>query len=108
MTVHCTGALEQLPRVVDLAAYRIIQEALTNVIRHAQATQVTLTVAVDAQALRLQMVDNGTAAAVANLQGNGIAGMTERARLLGGALTAQPQAGGGFVVVAHLPLEDTP
>ena len=108
MTVHCTGALEQLPRVVDLAAYRIIQEALTNVIRHAQATQVTLTVAVDAQALRLQMVDNGTAAAVANLQGNGIAGMTERARLLGGALTAQPQAGGGFVVVVHLPLEDTP
>ena len=107
LTVNCTGALEKLPRLVDMAAYRIVQEALTNVIRHAQATQVTLTIGVDAQAVRLQIVDNGTAPAHANPQGNGIAGMAERARLLGGTLTAQPQTGGGFVVTAHLPLEDT-
>jgi len=106
LTVNMNGVLEQLPRVVDLTAYRIIQEALTNVIRHAQATAVTLTIAVDVQALHLQVVDNGTAPTVTNPQGNGIAGMTERARLLGGVLTARPQAGGGFVVNACLPLEE--
>lgn len=106
ITVHCTGAVETLPRMVDLAAYRIIQEALTNVIRHAQATQVTLTICVDAQAVQLQVVDDGVAPAATNPHGNGIAGMTERARLLGGTLTAHAQAGGGFVVTALLPLED--
>ncbi|MCB0190296.1 MAG: hypothetical protein KDE31_38750, partial [Caldilineaceae bacterium] len=86
----------------------IIQEALTNVIRHAQATTVTLTIAAERQTLRLQVSDNGVASAAANLQGNGIIGMTERARLLGGALRAQPQPGGGFMVDAVLPLEDAP
>jgi len=108
MTVNTNGMLEQLPRLVDMAAYRIIQEALTNVIRHAQATEVILTIAVDAQAVRLQMMDNGAAPVATHPPGNGIAGMTERARLLGGTLTAQPRTGGGFVVTARLPLEDTP
>lgn len=106
--VNCTGDLERAPATVATAAYRIIQEALTNVIRHAQATTVTLTIAAERQTLRLQVSDNGVASAAANLQGNGIVGMTERARLLGGALRAQPQPGGGFMVDAVLPLEDAP
>lgn len=106
VTVHCTGDLAQLPVVVDMAAYRIVQEAVTNVIRHAQATALTLSIQVDQRMLQLQIVDNGAAPVAAQPQGNGIAGMTERARLLGGTLTAQPQRGGGFAVQVCLPLEE--
>lgn len=101
-----TGAIDRLPDAVDATAYRIIQEALTNVLRHAGATRVALHIAVDAEALRLQIADNGSAGSGAPTWGNGIAGMTERARLLGGTLTAQPQPAGGFVVRATLPLEE--
>lgn len=109
--VQRTGELRELPAAVDGAGYRIIQEALTNVIRHAGATQVTITVTVDvddAGELRLQVRDNGggSLGASAVTPGSGIAGMAERARLLGGALTAQPLLSGGFQVEAWLPLKD--
>ena len=93
--------------MVDAAAYRIVQEALTNIIRHAGATQVSLAIGIDAQTLRLRIADNGTAATGAITPGSGIAGMIERARLLGGTLAAQTRASGGFEVVATLPLIDT-
>lgn len=99
------GDLRQLPATVDTAAYRIIQEALTNVIRHAQATWVVLTVTAAEQTLQVQISDNGSTALSPVIPGSGIVGMTERARLLGGTLTAQPQPQGGFVVQATLPLE---
>ena len=92
---------------METAAYRIVQEALTNVIRHANATAVTIALVLDGQALRLQILDNGTAPAAPITAGSGIIGMTERARLLGGMLIAQAQPGGGFVVNATLPLEET-
>ncbi len=100
------GDLSGLPAAVDAAAYRIVQEALTNVLRHAAATQVELAIAVDGSALRLLVRDNGRGGRGAAPVGNGIAGMTERARLLGGTLRARPHPSGGFEVRATLPLEE--
>jgi signal transduction histidine kinase len=105
--VQIDGQLGDLPATVDAAAYRIIQEALTNVMRHAAATQVCLTIEVEPQTLRLRIADNGRAVRGATTPGSGIAGMSERARLLGGTLTARPCSLGGFEVIALLPLEDT-
>ncbi len=107
LDVQIDGDVGDLPATVDAAAYRIVQEALTNIMRHAAATQVLLTIEVDAQTLRLEITDNGRAARGAITPGSGIAGMTERARLLGGTLTAQPRPAGGFDVIAILPLKDT-
>jgi signal transduction histidine kinase len=104
--VQIDGDVGDLPATVDVAAYRIVQEALTNIIRHATATQVWLTIAVDAQALRLRIADNGRGGGGASAPGSGIAGMTERARLLGGTLTAQARPSCGFEVATTLPLKD--
>lgn len=101
-----TGAFQALPATVSTAAYRIIQEALTNVIRHAGATQVTITLERDAHALHLQVVDNGKSGAVPLTLGSGLTGMRERVQLLGGSLSAQPHLAGGFAVCATLPVEE--
>ncbi len=99
------GALADLPAVVDMAAYRIVQESLTNVIRHAEASQVLLRIVVDADTLRLHIADNGRANGDV-IAGIGIGGMGERARLLGGTLTAKARPSGGFEVAALLPFKD--
>jgi signal transduction histidine kinase len=105
--VETKGDVGDLPATVDAAAYRIVQEGLTNVMRHAAATQVSLAVELDGRMLRLCIADNGTTARGAITPGSGIVGMTERARLLGGTLTAQPREHGGFAVLATFPLKDT-
>lgn len=105
--VETKGDVGDLPATVDAAAYRIIQEGLTNVMRHAAATQVSLAIELDGRTLRLCIADNGTTARGAITPGSGIVGMTERARLLGGTLTAQPREHGGFAVLATFPLKDT-
>jgi signal transduction histidine kinase len=108
LDVQIDGDVGDLPATVDAAAYRIVQEALTNILRHAAAPQAWLIIEADPQALRLRIADNGRATRGAITPGSGIAGMTERARLLGGTLTAQPRPEGGFEVVATLPVKDTP
>jgi signal transduction histidine kinase len=101
-----------LPERVDTTAYRILQEALTNVLRHAGATQARVRVAVEDGSLLVEVTDAGAAHAATVTtdgparQGNGIAGMRERAQALGGRLAAGPLPSGGFTVVAHLPLRD--
>lgn len=94
---------DALSRSVDAAAFRIVQESLTNVLRHAHAQKVRVTArAVDGM-LSLQITDDGGAAAPAESgAGAGIRGMRERAELLGGSLEAHP-APGGFVVEARIP-----
>lgn len=106
VTVTQTGALDALPATVATAAYRIVQEALTNVIRHANATEVIIAIQAADQALHLQVRDNGESAPIMVVPGSGIIGMTERARLLGGALSTKRQPSGGFVVSAMLPSEE--
>jgi signal transduction histidine kinase len=90
-----------LPEAVELAAYRIVQEALTNVTRHASARTVTVRVAHDDGAT-VEVIDDGVGGTAP--VGNGIIGMRERAAALGGTVETGPRTGGGFRVVAHLPV----
>jgi signal transduction histidine kinase len=95
-----------VPAAVQQAAYRIVQEALTNITRHARATRVEVIVAEEHGALRVSVADDGVGAEAAPGQGGrGLLGMRERAELLGGSFRAGPRAGGGFAVSAELPLE---
>lgn len=105
--VQIEGDIGGLPAAVDAAAYRIIQEALTNTIRHAAATRVELAIEVDSNTLRLRIADNGAARGELTW-GSGIAGMNERARLLGGSLSVQTRPSGGVEVTAALPLKEAP
>ncbi|MFI6768073.1 sensor histidine kinase [Streptomyces sp. NPDC050355] len=111
MTVHVRreGATDGLPAAVDLAAYRIVQEALTNALRHATgADEVSVRVTAEEECVRVTVVDNGLTgrgSSAAARAGRGLVGMKERARLLGGSLRAGPLPGGGFEVAAQLPVE---
>ncbi|MGA5196370.1 sensor histidine kinase [Streptomyces exfoliatus] len=98
-----TGTPVPLPPPVDLAAYRIVQESLTNVTRHAGARTVRVTLDWGADAVRLRIEDDGGGAPEGRPLGSGVRGMAERARALGGELTAQNGDGGGFLVDARLP-----
>ena len=100
--------VEQLSPAIDAAAYRITQEALTNAIRHSHATRVRVHLRLDGPTLRLEIADNGRGAEAVARGGHGIAGMTERARLLGGSLDVRSDPGDGFAVVAALPARLTP
>ncbi|HEY3682023.1 MAG TPA: sensor histidine kinase [Streptosporangiaceae bacterium] len=102
------GRARPLPPGADLAAFRIVQEALTNVVRHAGAEHVSVTIGYHPGELTVEVTDDGTGSAAAAEPGNGIIGMRERAATLGGELTAGPRPGGGFRVHARLPVRDTP
>jgi signal transduction histidine kinase len=95
-----------VPAGVSLSAYRIVQEALTNVIRHAGPARCEVTVTARDGAVRIEVVDDGTglpAQAPCHHPGHGLAGMRERAVVCGGELTAGPRSGSGFEVKARLP-----
>ncbi|HWN28307.1 MAG TPA: sensor histidine kinase [Actinomycetospora sp.] len=100
------GDRPALPVPVDLAAYRILREALTNVIRHAGAHTVWLAVKHQPPRLTLRVRDDGTAPPASDGWGQGIDGMRERARALAGSLTAGPHPEGGFEVCAELPVPE--
>jgi signal transduction histidine kinase len=91
----------QLSAAVELAAFRIVQEALTNVTRHAHAQHVTVRVAYD-DGVDVEVLDDGVGGSPD--AGNGILGMRERASAVGGFVDAGPRRGGGFRVAAHLPV----
>lgn len=107
--VDVRGDVRDLPTGVDLAAYRIIQEALTNVIRHARATRAQVAVTYGNDEIVVEVADDGvgTPPGARPGGGNGIAGMRERAAALGGSFEVGGAAGGGFRVVARLPLSGT-
>ncbi|TQS15298.1 sensor histidine kinase [Microbispora hainanensis] len=110
VTLEVTGQERPLPAGIDRAGYRIVQESLTNVSRHAPGSRVTVRVAYAPEELTVVIEDDGagTARAEAGLgSGNGIPGMRERAAALGGSLAAGPRPGGGFRVEARLPLPPT-
>jgi signal transduction histidine kinase len=104
------GEPRPLPALVDLTAYRIVQESLTNVGRHAGAASATVTIRYEPAAVVVEVDDDGrgpAAAAVDQQPGYGLAGMAERSAALGGSLEAGPRPGGGFRVTARLPLAGT-
>lgn len=94
-----------VPTAVDHAAYRIVQESLTNAVRHAGAARVTVSLRRTAAGLEIAVADDGLGARGGSGAGAGIVGMRERAALLGGEVVAGPQPGGGWRVSAELPLE---
>ncbi|GAB2649810.1 sensor histidine kinase [Kribbella swartbergensis] len=98
------GEPRPLPTGLDRAAFRIIQESLTNVVRHAKATAATVRIQYGEQALVLQVDDNGRSLTGPPKEGNGIIGMRERATALGGTLTATRTPTGGLRITAQLPL----
>ena len=108
MTADLTvaGEARGVPSTVDLAAYRIVQESLTNVVRHARASHVDVTVKYQNDAITVRVVDNGIGPMPGPDAGQGVIGMRERATSLGGWLEAGPGDGGGFVVHARLPMPE--
>jgi signal transduction histidine kinase len=98
------GSPRELAVGVDRAAYRVIQEALTNTIRHAGPVPTRVTVSYEPADLLLEIADDGPGVPAAGDGGNGIVGMRERVRLHGGELDARPGGDGGFVVRARIPL----
>jgi signal transduction histidine kinase len=110
--VERNGTARSLPPDVDVAAFRIVQEALTNVTRHAGPASATIRVGYGSGDVTVQVDDDGRGAASATSgaagSGQGIAGMRERARSLGGDLEAGPRPGGGFRVRARLPVDGAP
>jgi len=105
VTVTVTGAQRPLPPDVDQAAYRIVQEALTNVTRHAGHARATVRLHYAPGELAVQVDDDGSGSgSPAPGPGLGLIGMRERVSVLGGRLHAGPRDGGGFLVRAELPL----
>ncbi|MGP4046927.1 sensor histidine kinase [Streptomyces sp. 2A115] len=104
--VETRGERRNLPPGADLAAFRIVQEALTNVVRHSGSRHARVLVDYAGDALKLRIDDDGPATgADAGGSGNGLAGMRERAAALGGTIEAGPREDGGFRVRAVLPLK---
>jgi signal transduction histidine kinase len=103
VTVTTAGSPRPLPSDVDAAAYRIVQEALTNVTRHAATAAATVLISYGAEELVVRVEDEGVGAREFT-PGHGIVGMRERVAALGGRLAAAPRSAGGFAVHAALPL----
>ncbi|GLP64711.1 MULTISPECIES: sensor histidine kinase [unclassified Streptomyces] len=109
VTVARTGLARPVAPATDLTAYRIIQESLTNTHKHARAAHADVTLDYGAATLRVTVTDDGrSGAAKGPGTGHGLIGMRERATAIGGTLSCGRQPGGGFEVVAELPLSLTP
>jgi signal transduction histidine kinase len=103
------GEQIDLPARVDLSAYRIVQEALTNALKHAgPGARAEVRLHTDNRGVDIEVLDNGRGVTILTGSGHGIVGMRERALLLGGRLDVGPRAGGGFHVVAYLPVGEEP
>ena len=103
--VRVEGPDRPLPPGVDLSAYRIVQEALTNSVKHAGPARASVLLRYGERELELEVTDDGCGPRAGAPSGHGLAGMRERTALLGGELDAGPAPGGGFAVRARLPLE---
>ena len=105
--VRREGTTRPVPSGVDITAYRIAQEALTNVVRHAPSAQARLLIAYEPDAIVVEVIDDGAGRPVGDvsvLPGQGLIGMRERVAAYGGTLSAAATVDGGFAVRAHIPL----
>jgi signal transduction histidine kinase len=98
------GDPRELPPGVDVSSYRIVQEALTNALKHAGPARAEVRIRYAADGLELEITDTGTGGAATNGDGHGLTGMRERVAVFGGELASGPRDGGGFAVKARLPL----
>ncbi|MFW5472666.1 sensor histidine kinase [Knoellia sp. CPCC 206450] len=107
VTVDRTGSVGEVPAAVDLAAYRIVQEAITNVVRHAHARRATVSLDHGADALTVVVEDDGRGADLDRVaEGDGLVGMRERARALGGSVDLDRSPLGGLRVTASVPVRE--
>jgi signal transduction histidine kinase len=104
--IHLDGDPVALPRAIDLSSYRIVQEGLTNALKHARATQADVTIRYRANRVELEVRDDGLGAATSDGLGHGLVGIGERVKIYGGEMTAGPAPDGGFVLAARLPVEN--
>jgi signal transduction histidine kinase len=102
--LHVDGKPFALPRGIDLSAYRIVQEGLTNALKHAHATDADVTVSYRPDELELEVRDNGSGGATSDGLGHGLIGVRERVKIYGGKMTAGTATDGGFVLWTRLPL----
>ena len=103
--LHVDGKPFPLPRGVDLSAYRIVQEGLTNALKHAHATDADVTVRYRPDELEIEVRDNGDGSATSDGLGHGLIGVKERVKIYGGRMSAGTASGGGFVLSTRLPLD---
>ncbi|MGZ4171129.1 MAG: sensor histidine kinase [Solirubrobacteraceae bacterium] len=102
--LHVDGEPLPLPRAIDLSAYRIVQEGLTNSLKHAGARHADVTLRYRRDTLQIDVVDDGTGVAASDGLGHGLVGIRERVKIYGGDMTAGSAPTGGFVLSARLPL----
>jgi signal transduction histidine kinase len=103
--LHVEGEATPIPRAVELSAYRIVQEGLTNALRHARASRADVTVRYATDELQLEVRDDGVGASSTDGLGHGLVGIRERVKIYGGEMSAGAAPEGGFVLSARLPLE---
>ncbi len=104
VALHVDGELGDLPAGLGLSAYRIVQEALTNTLKHAEASRAEVGIRRTARSVELEILDDGLGAGPGDGAGQGLIGMRERASLVGGDVDAGPLPSGGYRVRASLPL----
>jgi signal transduction histidine kinase len=103
--LHVDGEPFPLPRAIDLSAYRIVQEGLTNALKHARATNADVIVRYRPDELQLEVRDNGMGTATSDGLGHGLVGVRERVKIYGGEMTAGTATEGGFVLSTRLPFD---
>ena len=104
--LHVDGKPFPLPRGLDLSAYRIVQEGLTNALKHARASDADVTVRYRPDELEIEVRDNGDGSATGDGLGHGLVGVRERVKIYGGEMTAGAVPEGGFVLSTRLPIVD--
>jgi len=103
--LHVDGDRVALPRAVDLSAYRIVQEGLTNALKHAHATRADVTVRFRPDEVQLEVRDDGVGSSTTDGLGHGLIGIRERVNIYGGEMSAGAVATGGFILNARLPVD---
>ena len=102
--LHVDGDPFPLPRATDLSVYRIVQEGLTNALKHARASRADVTIRYRPDELQVDVRDDGAGAAQSDGLGHGLVGVRERVKIYGGEMTAGPATGGGFILSTRFPL----
>jgi signal transduction histidine kinase len=102
--LHVDGEPAALPRGIDLSAYRIVQEGLTNALKHARASNAEVTVRYRPDELQIEVRDNGEGSSTSNGLGHGLIGVRERVKIYGGQMSAGSANGSGFILSTRLPL----
>jgi signal transduction histidine kinase len=103
--LHVDGEVNPLPRAIDMSAYRIVQEGLTNALKHARASQADVTVRYRPEEVELEVSDDGDGPTTSDGLGHGLVGIRERVHIYGGDMRVEAPPAGGFVLTARLPID---